>query len=97
MIKIDMTEHWIDGIPDKLELNCIKCGDKSKFDYKVKDEIWNKVIAGECRKDVVCLSCFDELAEEKGIDIGEHLEIVYFTGGGKTIELKPVKEYTYSQ
>lgn len=93
--KIDISKCWVEGIPDQLILSCIKCGNKVVFDYKVEDEIWGRVIKSESQRDVVCLNCFDKLAEEQGIDIGDYLEVVYYTGESKTIELRPVKECTF--
>ena len=95
--KIDISEHWIEGIPDKLTLNCAECGNKPNFDYRVKDEMWSKVIEGGNQRGVVCLNCFDKLAEKKGIDVGDYLEVVFYLGEGKTIELKPIKEYTFKK
>ena len=93
--EINMSEHWIEGIPSKLILKCSICSIRVVFDYKVGDEVWDEVVEEKYRRDVVCLSCFDKLAKKKGVNLGDCLEIVYYTGEDKTIELMPVKCYVF--
>lgn len=44
---------------------------------------------------VICLSCFDKLAAQGGIDISLHLEQVQYTGIGKTVVLEPKEVHHY--
>ena len=45
---------------------CKVCGCTDKFDFKVPNRLWKKVVPVEYQNKVVCLECFDELAFEKG-------------------------------
>jgi len=93
-IKIKKGE-WIDGISDRLILECGFCGNIPVFDYTVDDKVWKLLVPVKYRLGVCCLECLDRLATHKGINIGEHLEIVQFTGIRKTIELIPIITYKY--
>ncbi len=93
---IPEPDRWPEGISNGLELPCAICGETSvKFDYLVRDELWEIVIPKQYRRDVVCLPCYDQLATEKGIDWVDGLKEVQFTGIGKTIGLVPVFLHRY--
>ncbi len=88
-------ESWPAGIPDQLVGECKICGEHSYFDWQVGSKMWEQVVPKEHRFGIICLPCFDKMATEKGMDVGDALKIVYFCGKGKTIALKPVKEYLF--
>jgi len=89
--------HWPSGISNGLTIHCSVCGDIPKFDYRVKDELWIKIIPKAFRRGAICLPCLDKLAVEKGIDIGKGLISFQYTGINKTIELVPVTVYYYKK
>ena len=67
---------------------CKVCGRRDKFDFTVPDEVWRSVVGPEFEHRVVCLSCFDDLATERGVDYSQHLHSVYFAGEKAAIEFK---------
>lgn len=97
MVKIYNIDenNWIAGVSDGLTLPCEICGKIPKWDYRVDDDFWRKVVPDKYRLGVICLGCLDKLASKKGLDIAKHLIDVQFTGLGKTIELTPHKIYYY--
>lgn len=86
---------WPEGISDGLTLDCGACGLHTDFDYRVGDEIWRKVAPEHLRLGVICLSCFDRLGAQHGIDISPHLEQIQYTGVGHTVVLVPVETHHY--
>jgi hypothetical protein len=59
---------------------CKVCGCKDKFDYHVSDQMWQQVVPTDHRNKVVCLSCFDDFAHERGIRYGDDVRTLYFAG-----------------
>ncbi len=59
---------------------CKVCGWKDKFDFHVSDEIWHTIVPAPYQNHVVCLSCFDDFAHEKGVRYGHALQTLYFAG-----------------
>lgn len=59
---------------------CKVCGRWDKFDFTVPDDIWEAVVPPPFRNRVVCLSCFDDFAYEKGIDYAHSLSALHFAG-----------------
>jgi len=88
-------DQWEPGVSDGLTLPCAVCGVIPKFDYNVDNDFWKKAVEEKDRLGVVCLSCLDDLATLKGLDVSEHLIEVQFTGNGKTIVLIPAKVFLY--
>ncbi len=89
-------ENWICGVSDGLTLPCAVCGQGNiKFDYNVTDELWNKVVPKEIKRDVICLPCFSIMVNEKGIKIGEGMVSLQYTGVGETIEFIPCNIFNY--
>lgn len=64
----------------KQQQRCKECGLADRFNFNLPDEIWDAVVPIRLRNRVVCLSCFDGFAREKGIAYAEHLHILYFAG-----------------
>jgi len=92
-------DEWPEGIPDHLISECAVCNRVPDFDYKVNDQFWYEITDEEDfkKRGVVCLPCLDKMCAEAGKDLSKYLEVVYFTGEGKTIELKPVTSYLYDK
>ena len=84
-----MTD-WPEGVSDGLILPCSICGDKTVFDYTVDDEVWNRIVPKDQRLGVICLTCFDQMTTDKGIDLFECLRLVQFVGANKTIGMQPI-------
>jgi len=59
---------------------CKVCGRYDKFDFHLPDEIWRAAVPEEFVNRVVCLSCFDEFARQKGVDYAPYLHTLYFAG-----------------
>jgi hypothetical protein len=59
---------------------CKSCGRLDRFNFHLPDEVWREVVPVELQGLVVCLSCFDEFAAEKGIRYAAHLDEIYFVG-----------------
>jgi hypothetical protein len=59
---------------------CKVCRYEDKFDFKVPDEIWNKVVPDKYRRRVVCLKCFDQFAFTRGVKYSDSLSTLYFAG-----------------
>ena len=60
---------------------CKVCNHRDKFNFTVPDYIWNMVVPKEYQNRVVCLSCFDDFAYKKNINIKNSLiGKLYFVG-----------------
>jgi len=91
----DIEDGWPIGISDGLILPCGDCGQKTNFDYEVTDELWNAIVPRSKKRGVICLSCLDKRAKDKGILLAHHLLQVQFTAIGETIILKPEISFVY--
>jgi hypothetical protein len=60
--------------------SCKVCGRRDKFDFHIADDVWKAVIPPTFQNRVVCLSCFDNFAYEKGIDYASALQSLCFAG-----------------
>ncbi len=89
MFSVDDFRGWPPGVSNGLVLPCSRCGQQSKFDYHVDGDFWRKVVPQDERLGVVCLPCLDLLAEELGMEVGQHLRQVQFTGRSSTVFLAP--------
>jgi len=87
--------EWPDGISDGLVLPCSDCGKKTNFDYKVTDELWNRVVPVDKKHDVICLDCFDKRVKKRGMLLFPHLLEIQYTAKGETIILKPKMDFVY--
>jgi hypothetical protein len=59
---------------------CKVCGYPDKFDFHVPDGVWQKVVPAEFHNRVVCLSCFDDFAHDRGVSYGSDLQTLFFAG-----------------
>jgi len=82
---------WPPGVSDGLVLPCSRCGQQPKFDYHVDDEFWREVVPPDERLGVICLPCLDRLVDVLGLgmEVGQHLRQVQFTGCSSTVFLAP--------
>jgi hypothetical protein len=85
----DDFRDWPPGVSDGLVLACSRCDQRPKFDYHVDDDFWRKVVPQDERTSVICLPCLDRLVEELGMEVGQHLRQVQFTGVSSTVFLAP--------
>jgi hypothetical protein len=69
---------------------CKACGRSDKFDFHVPDDLWSAVVPGDLVNRVVCLSCFDDFAAERGVEYARSLRAVFFAGDRAAFELRPV-------
>lgn len=94
----NIDEKWVDGVSDGLVLPCQICGKENiKFDYKVKDELWDRIIPEKYKKGVICLECLEKICNKKGVDLPTSLLNVQYTGEGFTIDLLPEVIYYYEK
>ena len=68
---------------------CKCCGRPDKFNFHVPDAIWRAVIPRRLEGRVVCLTCFDDLAAERGVAYAASLSEIWFSGSGATLGLTP--------
>ena len=68
------------AIEDAQRQTCKVCGCRDKFDFHVPDATWRQIVPDEYQNRVVCLSCFDDFAHDKGVTYGEVLRTLYFAG-----------------
>jgi len=79
------------SVPSPLLCHCPYCGKIPSFDYIVSSEIWYKIIPKKYKCGVVCLRCFDKLAQEKKIDWIPHFKSMFFANNKVSIRFK-IKE-----
>lgn len=67
---------------------CKVCGCRSKIDFYVSDDTWEAVVPEPFRKRVVCLSCFDAFAAQRGVSYADSIiGQVLFVGDAADFEL----------
>jgi len=64
---------------------CKVCGRRDKFNFAVDDATWAAVVPEAYRNLVVCLACFDDLAQARGIPYSLRGPL-YFAGDQETLE-----------
>lgn len=68
--------------------SCKVCNKRQYFDFRVCDEIWDKIVPKKYRKLAMCLPCFDKFAKRKNVDYEKHLyPIMTFVGDKVTLTL----------
>ena len=65
---------------------CKVCGCRDKFDFKVRDDVWVKIIPEKYQNRVVCLACFDDFAQKKEVDYSTYIDTLYFAGDKATFK-----------
>lgn len=73
---------------------CKVCGSRDKFDFKVSDNLWTRIVPRKYRNQIVCLECFDELAFKKNIDYSDAIAKLYFAGNQAVFEFETVAANT---
>ena len=53
---------------------CKVCGQRDKMDFQIKDDVWERVVPPPYQNRVVCLSCFDSFASQRGIKYAHAIE-----------------------
>lgn len=59
---------------------CKVCSRRDKFNFHVPDEIWFSIVPEKYNGLVVCLTCFDDFADKKGIAYAPYIDILHFVG-----------------
>lgn len=75
------------SVPSSLTLPCPYCRKIPDFHFMISSEIWYKVIHKKYWRGVVCLRCFDILAQRKKIDWIPHLKYLWFCNKKVSIKL----------
>jgi hypothetical protein len=73
---------------------CKICGYHDKFDFRVPDDLWKKIVPAGYENKAICLACFDDLAFEKQIDYFQSLEVLYFAGNQAMFKFQPVSAHS---
>ena len=83
---------WVERAAHELQRQrCKVCWNADGFDFHVPDAIWAMVVPQPFREHVVCLACFDAMANVGGIDYAPHVTTVYFAGDQAAFELRVVR------
>ena len=69
----------------KGEQTCKKCGVADGLNFTVSDEDWECIVVPELQTKVLCLKCFDEMAEGKPYTVTE----IYFAGQKQGLKFLP--------
>lgn len=72
---------------------CKVCGCQDKFDFRVPDALWKKVVPAGYQNKAICLACFDDLAFAKQVDYSRSLEALYFAGNQAMFKFQPVSAH----
>lgn len=79
------------------EQRCGRCGAVDGMNFHVADDVWAAVASPKWRNEridsVLCLACFDQLADEKGIDYSQSLSNVLFVGRSMGFDLAARRAY----
>jgi hypothetical protein len=60
--------------------SCKRCGSVDLMNFHVPDALWQAIAGPEFANRVLCLACFDQLADQKGIDYADQIKDVLFCG-----------------
>jgi hypothetical protein len=60
--------------------SCKRCGAVDLMNFHVPDRLWQAIAGPEFANRVLCLACFDQLADQKGIDYADQIKDVLFCG-----------------
>lgn len=69
---------------------CRVCGRPDKFNFHVPDHIWQAAVPPPFVEGVVCLFCFDALAEMRRVQYAPHLTALCFAGDAAAFEFEKV-------
>ena len=73
---------------------CKLCGRADGIDFQITDNVW-KQISGQFKNSVLCLRCFDYLANVKGIEYLDSIDDeVCFVGDAANFTFKIVSRST---
>jgi hypothetical protein len=67
---------------------CKKCGARG-FNFHVSDSTWERVVDRQYLGKVLCLSCFDDMAAERGIPYADEITTLYFAGSRSVFYFDP--------
>lgn len=70
--------------PDRLISPCGACDRHTKFDFLVSDFLWREVVPKNLQLGVVCLECFDGLA-----DRDYEIQTLWFVGEKAVFKMSP--------
>ena len=72
---------------------CKACDCADKFNYRVPDQLWERIVPRQLQDGAICLECFDGFASEKGIAYAEAIDELYFAGDKAAMKLKVVNSH----
>lgn len=75
-----------------LRQTCRLCGRPDKFNFHVSDAVWRAAVPLPYVNGVVCLFCFDALAEMRGVDYAHSLKELWFAGDQAALCFVPKRE-----
>lgn len=79
------------------EQRCKRCGAVDGLEFRVAPKIWKAVAGPEWTNSdydsVLCLRCFDQLADEKSVDYARFVESVCFVGQKVIMDFKVTRAH----
>jgi hypothetical protein len=67
---------------------CKVCGRPDKLEYRVPDQVWQRVVPSTLRNRVVCLTCFDDFAAMRRVNYATSIQLTLrFDGEAATLDL----------
>ena len=88
--KVDYPTFRKLKIKSEMGQTCKACGRRDKFNFHVPDYIWRQVVPPGLVNLVICLDCFDEFADEAGIDYAPLISELYFVGNRAIVKYRAV-------
>ncbi len=89
------------GVLRPNQQSCQRCGAVDGMNFHVPDDVWRKVAGpiwyNEEFDSVLCLACFDQLANEKGVKYADCITRVLFVGEQASFNLEPANPLDKSQ
>ena len=68
---------------------CKVCGKPNELDFTVTDLAWERIVPIPYRNKVVCLTCFDSFASNRGVDYADFLDSeIHFVGSAAMFRLE---------
>ena len=68
---------------------CGACGRPDQFQYRVPDEIWERVVPRTLKNRTVCLVCFDDFAAMRRINYATRLKMsLRFAGDAAILDFE---------
>jgi len=78
-----------DGIPNHMRQSCKVCGRRDYFAFDIPDDVWAEIVPEEHFCHAMCLTCFDDIANEAGKKYAASMRYLYFAGNAASFCFVP--------